>query len=807
MVIAGKFPEKVMYEVSLFTTGEHVEELHNTLDRVITAMEVAEVQVPASSATTTEALHFTSRNVSRNSQSAPRDSKRKFQGQPSSAKRSRIECIFCQGDHYNDKCDKVKSLEERKSKLNGRCFVCFRRGHSARSCKIKRKCPQCRGTHNRALCPDKLSAATSRNFDSKITASPTVCSVSYTRSILQTATATAKPHNNNNAVSCRLLLDSGSQRSYITKNLVKTLNLDTDSEDLLIIYTFGCKSPSETTSPFARIDIETKRGVLRPMRVNVVPYITNRIPIQHIPADLPVDVHADDDSVGQAIDLLIGNDYYFSFLRKENKRIEDNLFLINTDFGWMLSGSVDTDDNENALTVITYCQCHGPACPYFSEPDLPLRTIDMKFLWALESIGISDSPKSDRDEEAVKYFNETVQYSDGRYEVKWPWIHYPPELPSNFGLAYGRLKSLLRRLDADSMQNYQDILAEQLARGVIEVVEARPGNPEIPIHYLPHHIVRQGDKGRVVYDASARVKDQKSLNECLYRGPSMVEDMTALILKFRTGEIGITADVEKAFLQVGLQKEDRDVTRFLWVKDPSKEPTVDNLLYLRFCRVPFGVISSPFLLTATIRYHLSRTNQPLLKKIADRCYVDNLVTNANNVEEAKTMFKETRKAFGELSMNIRDWTSNSMEFLESVPETQRAKGKESVKVLGLLWNLESDTLQLKLNDTLFEEDTIQNARTKKDVLRMLARFYDPCGLIAPLILPAKLLFQEICNRKLKWDSVLSEELRNTWKTIANLSDARNLYRDMLALVQRMRYSMSSTASQMLRRISTLLWYT
>ena len=89
-------------------------------------------------------------------------------------------------------------------------------------------------------------------------------------------------------------------------------------------------------------------------------------------------------------------------------------------------------------------------------------------------------------------------------------------------------------------------------------------------------------------------KESKSLNECLYRGPVILEDLCGLLLRFRTYKVALTADIEKAFLQVGLQPADRDVTRFLWLKDPTKPLSKDNLQIYRFTRVPFGVISKSF---------------------------------------------------------------------------------------------------------------------------------------------------------------------------------------------------------------------
>ena len=84
--------------------------------------------------------------------------------------------------------------------------------------------------------------------------------------------------------------------------------------------------------------------------------------------------------------------------------------------------------------------------------------------------------------------------------------------------------------------------------------------------YLPHHPVVREDKDtskvRIVFDASA-----KGLNECLYEGPRLTPLIFDILLKFRTFLITLMADIEKAFLQISINTNDRDYFRFLWFED------------------------------------------------------------------------------------------------------------------------------------------------------------------------------------------------------------------------------------------------
>ena len=91
---------------------------------------------------------------------------------------------------------------------------------------------------------------------------------------------------------------------------------------------------------------------------------------------------------------------------------------------------------------------------------------------------------------------------------------------------------------------------------------------------------------------NAASKDQQgvSLNDRLYQGPTLLPDLTKVLLRFRTKPLAFATDISKMFLRVAMRKENQDYLRFLWRwGDASQKPTV-----LRMTTLPFGLKPSPF---------------------------------------------------------------------------------------------------------------------------------------------------------------------------------------------------------------------
>ena len=205
------------------------------------------------------------------------------------------------------------------------------------------------------------------------------------------------------------------------------------------------------------------------------------------------------------------------------------------------------------------------------------------------------------------------------------------------------------------------------------------------------------------------------------------------------------------------------MTRFLWVKDRGHiRFDNSNIQEYRFCRVPFGVISSPFLLGATVETHLELYGSEVAMKLKDDIYVDNVITGTNSIEDAVHLYREAKLIFRKASMNLREWVSNHSQ-VNQIIEKEDMAICESTKVLGHTWTIESDTISLKRSNSQLEQTQL----TKRNVLKEIASVFDPLGLFSPVLLRGKLFLQTLWNKRLQWDDVICSEDLAVWLTISS----------------------------------------
>ncbi|GFX86109.1 uncharacterized protein TNCV_2341781 [Trichonephila clavipes] len=230
-------------------------------------------------------------------------------------------------------------------------------------------------------------------------------------------------------------------------------------------------------------------------------------------------------------------------------------------------------------------------------------------------------------------------------------------------------------------------------------------------------------------------KNSSSINECLEKGPNMVELIPTIVNKFRLRKFGITADIEKAFLQIGLQEKDRPFLRFLWWENGDKEKTK---IY-QHKRVVFGITSSPFLLGVTLEYHLKQVSRHLqltAQKLLESFYVDNCLTSVDNAEDIERFMLESKEILSLAKFNLHGWVYTSVSEAEKGTLLEEEK---KVPVLGLIWKPDKDTISVN-----WEENSKINEIpvTKRKILSAVHRIFDPIGFTCPVTLEPKILLQE-----------------------------------------------------------------
>jgi hypothetical protein len=117
-------------------------------------------------------------------------------------------------------------------------------------------------------------------------------------------------------------------------------------------------------------------------------------------------------------------------------------------------------------------------------------------------------------------------------------------------------------------------------------------NPDC--YYLPHHAVYKNSldskKIRVVFDASAKSNNGKSLNDNILVGQQLQQDLLEILIRFRTHQYVLNADITKMYRQIKISEHDKDYQRIIWRDNPNQP-----LQIFRLTTVTYGTASAPFL--------------------------------------------------------------------------------------------------------------------------------------------------------------------------------------------------------------------
>ena len=127
-------------------------------------------------------------------------------------------------------------------------------------------------------------------------------------------------------------------------------------------------------------------------------------------------------------------------------------------------------------------------------------------------------------------------------------------------------------------------------------------------------------------------------------------------------------------------------------------------------------------------------------------YVDNIVSGCQSEEDAILYYNTARSIMKDAQFNVRSWASNSHKLINQVAHDKVNGNNNPINVLGLQWDIQTDTLSLMSKSPI---PTVTNLVTKREVLRKSSKVFDPLGLLSPVTIKAKIFMQILWQRNME----------------------------------------------------------
>ena len=181
--------------------------------------------------------------------------------------------------------------------------------------------------------------------------------------LLQTAKAMAfNPCDKDRRMEVQVVLDSGSQRSYITERARRALALRSQGRKTMSIATFGAKEVWKQLCDTVVVGVCTRDGLGKELSLLSVPLICEPLsisPIHHCILEYPHLTSLDlacpsRDMAQKGPDILIGCDFYWDIVTGETVRGDRGPTAVQTKLGWVLSGPISINESHSSASLVTH---------------------------------------------------------------------------------------------------------------------------------------------------------------------------------------------------------------------------------------------------------------------------------------------------------------------------------------------------------------------------------------------------------------------------------------------------------------------
>ncbi|XP_047519227.1 uncharacterized protein LOC125059071 [Pieris napi] len=393
---------------------------------------------------------------------------------------------MCNENHRVYKCDQFKnlSIEAREAEVSKRklCSNCLRPGHSISNCRLS-SCRACNKKHNSLLCHNNNSVNKVLQNESNLnlqtnevkqntnhekqnlntvasTSTVLTTLTSYSSNsevLLGTAVVEVVVERDNSTYLARVLLDCGSQSSFVTDNLKNKLKIKTNSTKSRCIS--GLNNSISTATEYCTLKLKSRiNAYTTDVHCMIISNISENLPSVEIdPEDLniPNNTALADPNFHKSnkVDILIGSDVMWNIVKGgcQISLGENKPKLIYSKFGWLVSGPM--------TLAMPSVKCNKKSVCHFSQE---IKDSLSKF-WDLENFIMPKRSLSTDEQICEDSFNEnTIRLPSGRFQVKMPLRESPEALGDSYSLAKRCFLNLERRFQKQPKlkEMYSDFIHE-----------------------------------------------------------------------------------------------------------------------------------------------------------------------------------------------------------------------------------------------------------------------------------------------------------------------------------------------------------
>lgn len=240
-------------------------------------------------------------------------------------------------------------------------------------------------------------------------------------------------------------------------------------------------------------------------------------------------------------------------------------------------------------------------------------------------------------------------------------------------------------------------------------------------------------------------------------GPKLQKDIVAVLLRWRQYRYCYIADIAKMYRQILVDEPDVNYQRILW-RFPDEEVVHDYCLQT----VTYGTACAPYLALRVLE-QLSQDdghNFPLASPVLnDNVYVDDCLFGVDDPVLARQTRNQLKELLSNAGFQLRKWASNCPSLVDDINPDDHGLASdklfsenENLKILGFAWNPDSDSFRFQTSLSS------QSIHTKRSILSIIARIYNPLGWVTPIIITAKIFIQKLWLHGCSWDDEVPEEL-------------------------------------------------